>query len=159
MISSKVQEAETSRANRRLRGLAVGFLTAAVAIGMAMVLRLHGFEPQNLSFHKAALGRLNSGSAIGFLWAYLTIVYGLLAGSSSLTARDRPARFRIIPILWTGALATATIGLWPFDRPDGIAIAAMIAAAVQVVSPWNHAASLYARYLKMSGKQKRTIIA
>jgi hypothetical protein len=60
-----------------------------------------------------------------------------------------------MPILWTGALATALVGLWPFDRPDGIAIAAMTAAAVQVVSPWNQAASLYARYVKASGKQKR----
>ena len=78
-----------------------------------------------------------------------------MAGWSSLTARDRPSRFRIRPVLWTGLLSAALIPLWPYERQDGIAIAAMIATAVQIVSPWNEAASLYARYVKATKKQKR----
>jgi hypothetical protein len=160
LIHSKVFETRPlPRANRWLLGLGVGFLTGAATVCMAMMLRLHGFEPHHMTVHTAALGRLDSANAVGFLWSYFAILYGILAGSSSLTVRDRPARFRIMPILWTGALATALIGFWPFDRPDGIAIAAMIAAAVQVVSPWNESASRYARYVKVSRKQKRTMIA
>ncbi len=86
---------------------------------------------------------------------YFGLLYAIPAGWLSLTARDRKARFRIMPILWTALLSAALIPLWPYERQDGIAIAAMIATAVQVVSPWNEAASLYARYVKSTGRQNR----
>jgi hypothetical protein len=60
-----------------------------------------------------------------------------------------------MPILMTGLLSAALIPLWPYERPDGIAIAILIAMAVQMVSPWNEAASLYARYVRASLKRKR----
>ncbi len=59
-----------------------------------------------------------------------------------------------MPVVWTALLSTALMPLWPYVRQDGIAIAAMIAAAVQVVSPWNEAASRYAQYVRTSKKQK-----
>ena len=36
------------------------------------------------------------------------------------------------------------IPLWPYARWDGVYIAVLIAAAVQLVSPWNESAALYA---------------
>jgi hypothetical protein len=53
-------------------------------------------------------------------------------------------------------LSAALLPFWPYERPDGIAIATLVAATIQVVSPWNRAASLYARYVRASDKQKRT---
>ena len=38
---------------------------------------------------------------------------------------------------------------------DGVDIAVLIAAAVQLVSPWNEAAAAYAQYVRASEKQKR----
>jgi len=82
---------------------------------------------------------------------YFGLLYGITGGWASLAARDRKARFRILPILGTGLLSAALFPFWPYERPDGIVIAALIATAVQLVSPWNRAASLYARYVRASG--------
>ena len=77
-----------------------------------------------------------------------------MAGWWARTARDRPSRFRIRTVLWTGLLSAALFWLWPYQRQDEIALALMIATAVQVVSPWNEAAATYARYVKATKKQK-----
>ena len=86
---------------------------------------------------------------------YFGALYAIMAGWSSLAARDRKSRFRIGPILWTALLAAMLIPFWPYDRQDGIAIAVLIATAVQLVSPWNEAAALYTRYVQASEKQER----
>jgi len=57
--------------------------------------------------------------------------------------------------VWTALLASALMPLWPYERQDGIAIATLIATTVQLVSPWNEAASLYARYVRASEKRRR----
>ncbi len=74
---------------------------------------------------------------------------------TTVTSRARSARFRIMPIAWTSLLAACLMPLWPYVRQDGIAIAALIATTVQLVSPWNEAAALYARYVRAKDKQKR----
>ena len=74
-----------------------------------------------------------------------------------MTARDRSARFQIRPILWTAMLSGALVPFWPYTRPDGIAIAVLIAMGVQLVSPWNEAASLYTRYVRVSAKRKGNV--
>ncbi len=85
---------------------------------------------------------------------YFAALYAIMAGWWTRTARDRPSRFRLRTVLWTGLLAAALVPLWPYQRRDDIAIAAMIATAVQIVSPWNEAASAYAKYVKATKKQK-----
>ena len=55
----------------------------------------------------------------------------------------------------TALLAAALMPFWPYTRQDGIAIAVLIATAVQLVSPWNEAASLYTRYVRATEKQRR----
>lgn len=82
------------------------------------------------------------------------MLYTLMAGWLSLTARDRKSRFRIGPILWTGLLsAILTPFFWPYGVRDGVYIAVAIATAVQLVSPWNEAAALYKRYVRASEKR------
>ena len=67
----------------------------------------------------------------------------------------RPAaRFRIMPVLATALVSAALMPLWPYTRQDGIAIAVLIATTVQLVSPWNEAASLYSRYVRATEKQR-----
>ncbi len=79
----------------------------------------------------------------------------MTSGWWRLAVRDRKSRFRILPILWTAVLAAMlTPFFWPYDRQDGIALAVLIVTAVQLVSPWNQAAALYAQYVRASKKQK-----
>jgi hypothetical protein len=94
---------------------------------------------------------------------YFGALYGLTGGWWRMAVRDRRSRFRIMPILWTGVLsAILTPFFWPHLgiagseelRYEGIALAVLIAIAVQLASPWNRAASLYAQYLRASKKQK-----
>jgi hypothetical protein len=87
----------------------------------------------------------------------LYILFAIMAGWSPRTSRDRPSRFRIRTVLWTGLVAAALIPLWPYQRQDDIAIAAMIATAVQIVSPWNEAAAKYARYVEATQKPRRLV--
>jgi len=88
---------------------------------------------------------------------YFGALYVITGGWSSLAARDRKARFRILPIVWTGLLATALVPVWPYSRPYCVAVAALIAMGVQLVSPWSQSASRYARYLRASEKQERKV--
>ena len=43
------------------------------------------------------------------------------------------------------------------QRPDGIALAALIAAAIQIVSPWSEQAARYAQYVRPTRKQNRKV--
>jgi hypothetical protein len=88
--------------------------------------------------------------------AYFGGLYAIAASWLGLTVRDRKARFRFSPIVWTGLLATILMPLWPYERWwYGVYIAVLIAVALQLVSPWNESAAAYARYVKASEKQKR----
>jgi hypothetical protein len=145
LIPSKLLEArKLDMTMRRLISLAAGLVLGAIGIGLAQGLQL-GFDeshqffkhPRNLEF------------------AYFGGLYGLTAGWWSLLRRDRDSRFRFWPILSTALLATVLIPVWPYERPDGIAIAALIATAVQLVSSWSETASAYARYVRARDKQKR----
>jgi hypothetical protein len=144
LIPSKVLEnRRIDKTNQRLIGLGLGLLVGGAGIVMARLLQVglpvqHDFfnDPRNLEL------------------VYFGGLSALTAGWSYLTVRDRKSRFRILPILWTALLSTLLMPFWPYERPDGIVIAAMIATAVQLVSPWNEAASLYARYVQASSKPK-----
>jgi len=145
LIPGKVLETRRlDRTSRRLVALAAGVLLGGAGLVLARSVRLD----LNLQREFFANPR-------GLAPVYFGLLYGITAGWASLTARDRKSRFRILPVLGTALLSAALFPFWPYDRPDGIAIATLIATTVQVVSPWNKAAALYARYVRASGKQKR----
>ncbi len=148
LISNKFTEARRlDRGSRRLIALATGLAVGGTGFAMAM-LRLDSGMPVQHEFF---------GNPVPIAPLYFGALYAIPAGWSSLMARDRKARFRVMPVLWTALLLTALIPLWPYVRQDGIAIAAMIAAAVQVVTPWNEAASRYARYVESARKPSRLV--
>jgi hypothetical protein len=128
---------------RHLIAAAAGWLTGFAGLHLARALRLD-LSPQPDFFDNPN----------GLMPYYFAALYAIMAGWWARTARDRPSRFRIRTVLWTGLVAAALIPLWPYQRQDDIALAAMIATAVQLVSPWNEAASAYARYVKATRKQK-----
>jgi serine/threonine protein kinase len=130
--------------NRRLIALAAGLLVGGVGLLLARTLRLD-LEPQQEFFDRAG----NLGPV------YFGVLYAVMGGWSSLAARDRTTRFRFMPVIATALLSAMLIPVWPYTRQDGIAIAVMIATAVQLVSPWNETASLYTRYVRASEKQRR----
>ena len=130
--------------NRRLIALAAGLLVGGVGLVLAQTLRLD-LSPQQAFFDNAG----NLGPV------YFGVLYAIMGGWSSLAVRDRTARFRIMPVLATALLSAALMPLWPYARQDGIAIAVLIATTVQLVSPWNEAASLYTRYVRATEKQRR----
>ncbi len=148
LIANKATE--TRRINfggRRLLALATGLVVGGAGLAMAMLRLDAGMTVQHAFFDKP----------ITIAPLYFGLLYAIPAGWSSLTARDRKARFRLMPVLWTALLSTALMPLWPYERQDGIAIAAMIAAAVQVVSPWDEAALRYAQYVQAAKKSKRLV--
>jgi eukaryotic-like serine/threonine-protein kinase len=130
-------------ATRRLVSLVTGLLLGGAGILLAQNLRL-GLGPQQEFFPRPRNLEL----------AYFGLLYAITGGWSFLAVRDRKARFRVIPILLSGLLATILVPFWPYTRPDGIAIAVLIATGVQLVSPWSEAASLYARYVRANAKRK-----
>jgi hypothetical protein len=145
MIPTKALETRRlGLTSRRLIALGAGWLLGCAGMMLARSVRLEGSLQNEFFDNPRALSPV-----------YFGLLYGITGGWASLTARDRKSRFRILPILGTGLLAAALFPFWPYERPDGIAIAALIATTVQIVSPWNKAASLYARYVRASGKQKR----
>ena len=145
LVPNKLIEArKLDGTNRRLIALAAGLLVGGVGLVLARSLRLD-LSPQHEFFDNPR----NLGPV------YFGVLYAIMGGWSSLVARDRTARFRIMPVVATALLAAALIPVWPYTRQDGIAIAVLIATTVQLVSPWNEAASLYARYVRASEKQRR----
>ena len=85
---------------------------------------------------------------------YFGAMYGASAGWCGLISRDRKKRFRLVPIGLTALLAVLLTPLWPYQRLDGVALAALIACTVQVVSPWSEQAARYAKYVRYVQKQK-----
>ncbi len=145
LVPNKVIEArKLDGTNRRLIALAAGLLVGGVGLVLAQVLRLD-LSPQHEFFDNPRyLGPV-----------YFGVLYGIMGGWSSLVARDRTARFRIMPVAATALLAATLIPVWPYTRQDGIAIAVLIATTIQLVSPWNERASLYTRYVRATEKQRR----
>jgi eukaryotic-like serine/threonine-protein kinase len=88
---------------------------------------------------------------------YFGILYAASAGWFGLATRDRSKRFRLMPIAWTALLAYLLTPLWPYERPDGIVLAALMATTVQIVSPWNEQAARYAKFVRTSRKQNRQV--
>jgi len=133
------------RTSKRLIALAGGLLLGAVGVVLA----------QNVQFGPTVQNAFFPG-ARNLEPVYFGVLYGLMSGWLPATVRNRKARFRFAPILWTGLLATILTQLfWPYERWDGVYISVLIATAVQVVSPWNEAAAAYARYVRASEKQQR----
>jgi hypothetical protein len=144
LIPGKVLEARRlDWASRRLIAAAVGWVTGFAGLALARALKLD-LPLQHDYFDRP----------LGLMPFYFAALYAIMAGWWSRTARDRPSRFVLRTVLWTGVAAIPLIPLWPYQRHDEIAIALMIATAVQAVSPWNKAAAAYAKYVKATKKQK-----
>jgi hypothetical protein len=144
LIPGKVLETRRlDWASRRLIAAVVGWLTGFAGLTLARILRLD-LDLQHGYFH----------NPLGLMPFYFAALYLLTAGWWSGTTRDRPSRFQLRTVLWSGLVSLALFSLWPYQRQDGVAIAAMIATAVQLVSPWNRTAAAYAKYVKATKKQK-----
>jgi eukaryotic-like serine/threonine-protein kinase len=140
LIANKVLEGHSlDSTTRRFLHLALGVLLggAGLVLGEWTHVRLHGTMPRPGSV-------LVGGGALGYL-AYFGLLFLANDGWTSLTARDRKARFRVWPIATTGLIAVLLYPLWPFAEPYGPATAVLIAVATQLASPWNEAAAAYAR--------------
>jgi hypothetical protein len=131
---------------RRLIALVAGLVVGGIAIVLGKLLQVglplqHDFlsNPQDLEP------------------LYFGAMYAASAGWYGVSARDRKKRFRLWPIGLTALLGAPLIFLWPYQRQDGIAVAALIATTVQVVSPWSEQASRYARYVRAVKKVDRKV--
>jgi FtsH-binding integral membrane protein len=133
---------------RRLIALVGGLVVGSIGIVLARTLQL-GLAPQHRFFSNPRdLDPI-----------YFGLMYAASAGWYGLAARDRRKRFRLMPIAWTALLATVLTPLWPYERLDGIALAALIATTIQIVSPWNEQAARYAQYVCVTQKQYRKVRA
>jgi len=82
-----------------------------------------------------------------------------LGGWSWQARRDRPSRFRVVPVLRAGAVAAALGLVVPFPEPWGVGVAALTAVVTQSVSPWSEPAAAYARYAARAAKQRGRRVA
>jgi hypothetical protein len=129
---------------RRLISLVAGLVVGGLGIVLARLLQ-PGLSAQHWLFRKPQ----------DLEPIYFGLMYAASAGWWGQVARDRRKRFRLMPIAWTILLAALLIPLWPFARPDGVAVAAIIVSTVQIVSPWSEGASRYALYLRAAQKLNR----
>jgi eukaryotic-like serine/threonine-protein kinase len=132
------------KTTKRLIALGGGLLLGVVGAVLASNVQL-GVNVQNAFF--AEPRNLET--------VYFGGLFALTTGWLPATVRDRKVRFRLGPILWTAIVATMLIPFWPYERWAGVYIAVLIAAVVQLVSPWNETAAAYAQYVRASEKQKR----
>src|SRR5262249_39890825 len=146
LIPGKVLETRRlDWASRRLTAGVIGYGTGLAGLYLARLLQID-LAPQT--------GYLNA--PLHLMPLYFPALFGAMAGWWGVTPRDRPSRFRIRTLFWTGLLSAALFSFWPFQRNDGIAIATMIATTVQLVSPWNRAAATYARYVNNTKKKSKS---
>jgi hypothetical protein len=147
LISSKIFESRTlDMSTRRLIALVAGLVVGGIAITLGRALQ-PGVPLQHHYF----------GNPQDLEPLYFAAMYGGTAGWYGLTARDRKKRFRLIPIALTAVLGAVLTPLWPFERPDGLVIATLIAVTTQIVSPWSEAAARYADYVRVAKKQNRQV--
>jgi hypothetical protein len=145
LIPNKAMEMRRiDKTTKRLIALGGGLLLGVVGAVLAKNVQL-GVNVQNAFFSEPR----------DLETIYFGALYALTSGWLPVAVRDRKARFRFGPILWTALVATMLIPFWPYQRWDGVCIAVLIATAVQVVSPWNESAAAYAQYVRASEKQKR----
>ena len=147
LIPNKLFETRSlDMSSRRLIALVGGLVVGGVGIVLAQVLQ-PGLTPQHEFF----------GNPQDLEPLYFGAMYAASAGWYGLAARDRRKRFRLVPIAWTALLAGLLMPLWPYERPDGVALAALIAAAVQMVSPWSEPRARYADYVRSVAKRDRKL--
>jgi hypothetical protein len=147
LIPNKIFENRSfDMSTRRLIALVAGLVVGGIAIVLSKILQL------GLPFQHEFFGNPQDIEPL-----YFGTLYAATAGWHGLSARDRKKRFRLWPIGLTALLGAPLIFLWPYERQDGIAVAALIAATVQVVSPWSEQASRYAQYVRNAKRQDRNI--
>jgi serine/threonine protein kinase len=150
LMKNKATEGRSpSSGTRHLLDLVLGLLVGGSGLALDEFLR-HGLTPgvtlERLS-HQIGLGAMPiAHEFVPLRYAgYFGALFLFTGAWRSLAARDRMARFRILPIIGTGLLATLLLPLWPYAEPQGIVAAVSIATITQLVSPWNAAAAAYAR--------------
>jgi serine/threonine protein kinase len=147
LVPNKLFENYTlDRSSRRLIALVGGLVVGAAGIVLGRALQL-GLPLEHHYFD-------NSQDLEPL---YFGAMFAASAGWPQLTARDRKKRFRLIPIGLTMLLAALLTPMWPYQRPDGIAVAALLACTVQVVSPWSEQAARYAKFVRSAQGKKRQV--
>jgi hypothetical protein len=132
--------------SRRLIALLAGLVVGAVGIVLGRALQLG-----------LPLERHYFGNSQDLEPLYFGALYAASAGWYGLASRNRAKRFRLVPIGLTAVLAGLLTPLWPYARPDCVALAALCACTVQIVSPWSEQGSRYAKYLRTADKQKHRV--
>jgi hypothetical protein len=144
LVPAKITELRpVDKFNRRLISLAAGLLVGCCGMLIGQMLKLN-----------AQTAPVNELSIENTQLLFFGLLFPMTNGWHSLTTRDRIRRFRVGPIFWTALVAGCLTPLWPTQNVEGFLIATMIATAVQMVSPWSEASSLYAQYVRAASKKK-----
>jgi serine/threonine protein kinase len=117
-------------------------------LGLALILN------STQGIMKAAYRGHQAPGLFGLFFVSLAILFVVTQRWSGLTARDRPRRFRLKPVLYTALVGLLVCPLWPFRNPEVIATGVILSIVVQLVSPWNEEAAAYARYARAKWKRR-----
>ncbi|HEV3122379.1 MAG TPA: serine/threonine-protein kinase [Isosphaeraceae bacterium] len=141
---------------RRLVYLAIGLVVGAIGMILGnwtqlnlqsgLRVQMHIDPPANSLVQFA--GPLAHPSLLGYM-TYFGILFGL-NGWWKMTARGRPTRLRLAPMIKSALVALALGLLWPFPQPWGVMIVVLVAMVTQLVSPWSETAAVYNRAMGRS---------
>ena len=157
LIAGKVCEGKTVEASTgRLMALAIGVALGAGSLVIDETLRVRALAGHAPGVLIRTGPWFSDFVADGHRVPVETVLYFgaffLATNWAKLTTRDRKARFRVWPILLAGLIGAALTPLTPNAEPYGLAVGVLVAVASQLVSPWNEAAALHAKYRARKGR-------
>ncbi len=149
LFCKQLEGRSSDSTNRRIIFLMIGLTLGAAGTALAGWTRLELEPTWNVNVVDDAFGMSPWVGSPGHPNPLAYAIYFGLAFFAidwwKLAARDRKARFRIIPVVKTGLIGLLLGLLWPFPQPWGLGVIVLIAVVVQLVSPWSEAAAAYAR--------------
>jgi eukaryotic-like serine/threonine-protein kinase len=144
LIPSKLLE---GRANTFMKRIA--FVGAAALVGLGSWALAGALDVLPLFTHPRSAGIPFEPPVAAGYFAGLSLIGGWWA----LSPRDRKARFRLWPLVRTGAAGALLVPIVAVPPAYGISAALITAIAAQAVSPWNKQAATYTRYVARAGRR------
>jgi hypothetical protein len=147
LAANKLQEGRGKRRSWSRRFLTAGAVgLAAGAFGTGLAKWTDAEVPHHWNKHTVVAADALPGGGHGLLASAAFFAAGLAALAPwNLIGRERPSRFRLAPVFAAAAIGAGLGALWPYPEPWGAMALATVAAVAQLASPWEGAASAYAK--------------
>ena len=144
LVPAKMLEGRADTFTKRALFVGTGALVGVGASALAVAFDVGPWPGQPFA---------SSGNFLTTTGAFYFAALSAAGGWWNLSPRDRKARFRIWPLVRTGAAGALLVPVVALPPAYGLSAALITAVAVQAVSPWNKQAAAYARYAARAGRR------